>query len=79
MTRQREPQEGLGAAVKKLRERRGTTQAELASQSGVSQASISLIETGSGNPTWTNVQKLADALQVSITELAREAARLEKG
>jgi len=51
-------------AVRWIRERRGITQEELAERSGVSQNSVSRIETGKRKPHKGTLQKLATALGV---------------
>lgn len=55
--------------VRELRKQKGWTQDELESRSGVDAAMISLIENGKRNPTVTTLKKLADALDVRITEV----------
>lgn len=59
----------------KLREFRvelGWTQAQLASESGVSQTYISEIELGKKQPTITIAKKLAKAMDVSVSDLLEE-------
>ena len=53
-----------GAAIKKLREERQLTQAELAEQIGVSSKTISKWETAKGLPDITLLQPLSQALSV---------------
>lgn len=56
--------------VKAIRLARGLTQAELSSRSGISQASISEIETGASvDPSYRVVRSLADALGIPIGQL----------
>ena len=57
--------QNLGA----LRAARGLTQAELARQAGVPRSTLTRLESGSGNPSLSNLARLADALQVTIEEL----------
>ena len=52
----------LGGQLAVLRTRRGITQAELASQSGVEQADISKIERGISNPTEDTLARLGKVL-----------------
>lgn len=56
--------------LKEIRKKHGMTQEELASKSGVSRVTISLIESGKSNSvkTWT-IAKLADALGEKVTAL----------
>jgi transcriptional regulator with XRE-family HTH domain len=76
MAERREPQKGLGDAVTLLRERRNVSPEQLARRSGFSKRWISDVEAGKSNPTWGNVRKLADSLQVPLDELAREATTI---
>lgn len=59
----------LGANVAALRQKQGLTQAALAKKAGTTRASITLIESGSANPTLEQLLKVATALSVSIEEL----------
>jgi transcriptional regulator with XRE-family HTH domain len=61
--------ENLGTNLRFVRERRGLTQAELASLSGVPRSTIAHIETGSANPTLSILSRVASALQLSLEEL----------
>ena len=55
--------------IKELRKKRNLTQAALAKQSGVTRSAITLIESGSSNPTLEILIKLSKSLYVSIDEL----------
>ena len=55
--------------LRKLRLEKGLTQAELAKKAGVSEISIRKYEDGSRNPKIQTLIKLADVLQVSLSEL----------
>ena len=57
------------AAVKRLREAKGLTQAQLAEQIGVSGKAVSKWETAKGLPDITLIEPLAKALGVSVAEL----------
>ncbi|HXH31244.1 MAG TPA: XRE family transcriptional regulator [Bacteriovoracaceae bacterium] len=62
-----------------LRKRRGLSQMQLSSLSGVTRASIAQFESGSANPSLESLLKLSLALQISIDELIsapRATARL---
>ena len=52
----------LGLQFRDARVQRGLTQVELSEKSGVSQADISRIERGAGNPTESTLQRLASVL-----------------
>ena len=58
-----------GITIKKLRERRGFTQAELAERIGVSSKTISKWETAKGLPDISLLQPLAQVLGISVIEL----------
>ncbi|WP_101773175.1 helix-turn-helix domain-containing protein [Peptostreptococcus faecalis] len=58
-----------GAVIKKLRERKKMTQADLAEILSVSDKAISKWETGRGYPDMTLINSLAEALGISTIEL----------
>ena len=53
----------LSAEIKRLRNKRGLSQAGLSKLSGVQQATISLIERSMGNPTVETIDRLLAALK----------------
>lgn len=59
----------LAQNVRRLRQDRGLTAAELAVRSGVAKATLSQIEAARGNPRLETLRDLSDALGVSPTEL----------
>ena len=58
-----------GATIKGLREKRGMTQAQLASVLSVSDKTVSKWETGAGYPDITMLEPIAKALHASVAEL----------
>lgn len=58
-----------GLVIKKLREERKLTQAELSEKLGVSDKAVSKWETGKGYPDISLLEPIADVFGVSITEL----------
>ena len=58
-----------GAMIKRLRERQGLTQAELAERLTVTNKAVSKWETGKGYPDITLIEPLAKALNISVIEL----------
>ena len=58
-----------GAAIKRLREGKGLTQAELAGQIGVSDKAVSKWEIAKGLPDISLIEPLSKALGVSVMEL----------
>jgi transcriptional regulator with XRE-family HTH domain len=67
----------LGAAIRDLRGRRGISQEEPAELSGMHRTYLGGIERGHRNPSFTNIRKIADALDVRTSELMLRAERLE--
>ena len=63
----------LGRAVRRLREERGLTQEELAGRAGTTFGTVSRVESAKSAPAWWTVRKIAEALGVSIAELAAAA------
>ncbi|MBC2592861.1 helix-turn-helix transcriptional regulator [Ruficoccus amylovorans] len=55
--------------LKALRERRQLSQADVAERSGLMPAAISHFETGKRSPSFDNLRKIADALDVSVDYL----------
>jgi transcriptional regulator with XRE-family HTH domain len=54
-----------------LRKQRGHTQEDLAHAAGLTVTAYARIERGSANPTWTTVRRIADALDVTLSDLGR--------
>lgn len=73
-----QPQPALGEAIRHLREKHGITQEGLAQDAGLTTGTISLIERGRSNPAWGTVKAIAEALGVSMNELAKLASRYER-
>lgn len=53
------------------------TQEALAHEAGVTVSHLSLIERGHSNPTWGTVRRIAEALDVSMGELASSSDQLD--
>src|SRR5919108_4297954 len=58
-----------GAAIRRKRSILGISQGELAKRSGLHRTYVSDLERGARNPSIQSIEKLADALQVSISKL----------
>lgn len=67
----------LGRALRTLREERELTQEDAAYEAGITPGSLSRIETAVSNPTWTTVERIASALDVSLVELGAAVERAE--
>lgn len=65
------PQRALGKAIRQLREKKGVTQEAVAHEAGVTAATYGLIERGQSNPTWATLSDIADALGVSMLDIAK--------
>jgi transcriptional regulator with XRE-family HTH domain len=74
-----EPQPALGKAIKQRREERGLSQEELGLRSEIHPTWISHIESGRNNPAWGSVRRIAAALDLKVSELARLAEELDDG
>lgn len=59
----------FGKVVQKLRKERGITQEELSFRAGLHRTYIGMIERGEKNITLANIEKIANALNVSLKEL----------
>lgn len=59
----------IGREVKRLREERGWSQAQLAVYAGSSQPTVNQVESGKRNPSTRTLQKLAGALGVETADL----------
>jgi transcriptional regulator with XRE-family HTH domain len=73
MRRAANPQPALGAAIRKLRKKNGVTQEALAHEAEITVGHLSMIERGHANPSWGAVAEIAQALGVTMAELAKLA------
>jgi len=68
-----EPQAALGEAVRELREKRELTQEAVAHAAGAHPTWVSRLEGGRLNPSWGMVARIARALDVEVSDLAKAA------
>lgn len=68
-----EPQAALGEAVKQLREKQKLTQEAVAHAAGVHPTWVSRLESGALNPSWGMISRVAEALGVKVSDLAKAA------
>lgn len=61
----------LGQNLKRIRTKKGMSQGDISRALDVHRAYVSGIENGKRNPTLATIQKLADALGVSVSELLK--------
>lgn len=71
MRRSEQPQPALGEAIRQLRAKHGLTQEDLAHDADITTGTLSLIERGQANPTWSTIKGIAVALGVSMGELGK--------
>ena len=62
-------------ALKQARESRGMSLQDLCDITGITRASLSLLENGHGNPTMTTLRRVADAIRVEILVTVQAASR----
>ena len=67
----------LAAHLKQLREDREITQEELAFDAGLTASALSRIERGLNSPGWMTVRRIAEALEVSVADIAAEVEAAE--
>ncbi|MGN6257303.1 MAG: helix-turn-helix domain-containing protein [Solirubrobacterales bacterium] len=78
MPRQEERQDGLAQAIRGFRKKQQLSQEALGLEADIHPTWISHIESGRVNPTWGNVQRIADALGIHLWELAKLAEEFER-
>lgn len=71
------PQAALGQAIRQIREREGLTQEEVASRAGYHLTWVNRLEAGTQNTGWITVKRIADALGVTMVEMASVVERIE--
>jgi transcriptional regulator with XRE-family HTH domain len=71
------PQHALGRAIRELRSERGLSQEAVALDANMQPSWLSHIEAGRRNPAWSTVQRIAAALGVRVSDLARRAEEIE--
>lgn len=62
----------IGSKIKEIRIKKGITQKELAEKLGTSQQNLAQYECGKRNPKLETVKKIADALNVFMSDLINE-------
>ncbi len=72
------PDPALGLAIKELREARGLTQEELATQAGTTVGTVSRMEAAKSAPAWATVMQIIDAMDVSLPDLARTIEKAKR-
>lgn len=72
-----DPDQSLAAALRRLRIEQDLSQEDLGHIARVTAGSLSRIELGHANPSWTTVRNITAALGVSLVELAEAVEREE--
>jgi putative transcriptional regulator len=67
-----EVQKALGSKIRSLRTAKGISQMELGARIGKDDTSISRLENGKVNPTYTYLLQIAEGLGISIAELLKD-------
>jgi transcriptional regulator with XRE-family HTH domain len=62
----------FGKRLKTIRQKKGFTQLDLELESGINRTEISRIENGSKNIEFYTIVKLAEALEVKLSDLFKE-------
>lgn len=65
----------FGTKVRHLRKKLGISQEELAFKTGLDRTYISGIERGERNPSLKNITKIAEALNIQLSELFKESTK----
>ena len=66
------PDPELGKVVRRLREQRGESQEGLAYRAGITSGALARVELAQSGPAWATVKDIAEALGVSMAELAAQ-------
>lgn len=74
-----DPQKALGSAVRSLRNGQGLSQQDLAERTGLSPSWLAEVESGKHDPTWADMRRLAEGLEVSLEKLSELTEELEEG
>jgi transcriptional regulator with XRE-family HTH domain len=64
--------EKLGQRIRKLREEEGLSQEKFAHKCGLDRTYIASIEKGRRNVSLVNIKKIADAFDISVSELFKD-------
>jgi transcriptional regulator with XRE-family HTH domain len=68
----------LGQAIRDFRGRQRISQEDLAHRAGMHRTYLGGIERGERNPSYTNLLRVAEALEIDAWELIRRAHELER-
>jgi transcriptional regulator with XRE-family HTH domain len=71
----RDTRAAVGKAVRHFRLERDETQEALAHKAGITVGHLSKIERGQANPTWETLEAIAAGLDISVSDLAKQAEK----
>lgn len=77
MKKSRRPSEVFPKRLRAARDKRGLNQADLAKRAGLQASAISHFETGTRKPSFDNLRRLADALDVTTDYLLGRVKELD--
>ncbi len=72
-----EGQRGLAKAVNELRKKAALSQSDLAARADLPPFTVARIESGTCDPTWGDIRRVAEALGVSLEALSELAEQHE--
>jgi transcriptional regulator with XRE-family HTH domain len=73
-----EPDKALGLAIQQLRNERDLKSREVAKSADVNPTHYSRLENARVNPSWAMVRRVAEALDLPVSELAARAERIAR-
>jgi transcriptional regulator with XRE-family HTH domain len=79
MHRSSEADPALAAAIRKVREARGESREKCANRAGLTGATWMRIESGRSSPAWATVRRMAEALDLSMPDLAELVENERRG
>jgi transcriptional regulator with XRE-family HTH domain len=65
------PDPALGASIRQAREDAGLSQAQLAVHADLAVGTLTRLEAGNTDPSWSSVRAIAEALKLSMVQLGR--------
>ena len=77
MVKEQTISERFGQVVKSVRERQGMSQEKLAELAEIDRTYVSMIERGKKHPTLKVASRIADALNMRLSEIIRRAERIK--
>jgi transcriptional regulator with XRE-family HTH domain len=72
-----QPQKALGLAIRRRRNERDLKASDVAKRANVNVTHYSRLENGRVNPSWGTVRRVAEVLELTVSELAARAERIE--